>query len=70
MTLLKDFRGQVSWGRFCAAVCLVVAVLQEFRAKDLAHIALFLGIATGSYTASKITEMVTSRTTVEKGGDQ
>jgi hypothetical protein len=40
-TLLKDFRGQVSWGR------------------------LWLGVAMGNYGASKITEMITARRTVE-----
>jgi len=67
---LRDFRGQLSWGRFCAAVSLAVAVVQEFRAQPIAHVALWLGVATGSYTASKITEMVTNRTTIQTGGDQ
>ena len=66
----RDFRGQLSWGRFCSAVSLAVAVIQEARGKDLAHIALFLGVATGSYTASKITEMVTHKETIQTGGDQ
>jgi hypothetical protein len=65
---LTDFRGNLSWGRFCAAVSLAIAVIQEMRGKEIAHIALFLSVATGSYTASKITEMITARRTVETGG--
>jgi hypothetical protein len=69
MGFLADFRGQMSWGRFCSAVSLAVAVVQEFRGKSIADIALFLSIATGTYTASKITEMVTHRTTIQQGGN-
>ena len=70
MTWLRDFRGQLSWGRICALVSLIVAVVQECRSKEIAHIALWLGIATGNYTASKITEMVTNRTTIQTGGER
>ena len=57
-TLLQDFRGQMSWGRVCAAVSLAVAVHQQLHAADVAHVGLWLGAAFGNYTASKITEMV------------
>ena len=63
MGFFRDFRGQLSWGRFCSAVSLVVAVVQEMRAAPIAHVALFLGVATGTYTASKITEMICGRKT-------
>ena len=56
--LLHDIEGQLSWGRFCAAVCLGVAVWQEFHNADLQHVSLWLGIATGNYGASKLTQMV------------
>lgn len=61
--VFKDFRGQLSWGRFCSFAALVVAIVQEIRGAELSHCALWLGIATGSYTTSKITEMVTAKVT-------
>ena len=61
--LFNDFLGQQSWGRICSAVALVVAVIQEFRNVELTHVALWLSIATGTYTVSKITQMINSKTT-------
>lgn len=62
-SLMRDFRGQMSWGRFCSAVALAVAVVgQLWGGMDTAHLAIWLGVALGNYGASKITEMVCSRT--------
>ena len=58
MTALRDWRGQISWGRICALVALVVAVWREFAGADLRHVALWLLVATGSYGTSKLTEVV------------
>lgn len=58
MTFLKDWRGQDSWGRLCALVALVVAVWREFDGAPIQHVALWLLVATGSYSASKFTEIV------------
>jgi len=69
MGFMRDFRGQPSWGRFCSIVSLAVAVVQEYRAQSLAHIALWLGVATGSYTASKVTEMISGKSTSENTND-
>lgn len=65
--LLRDWRDQMSWGRVCAAVALAVAVIQEFRGASVPHLVTWLSVATGTYTASKITEMVaaTKQTTIE-----
>ena len=52
----QDFRGQLSWGRFCAAVALVMAVIGQFSGSDAEHLAIWLGVAVGNYTASKIAE--------------
>lgn len=52
----------MSWGRFCSAVALVVAVVGQFKGMDTAHLAIWLGVALGNYGASKITEMICSRT--------
>lgn len=57
-SLFRDWRNQISWGRICAAVALVVAVWREFTGADLWHVALWLGVATGSYGISKGTEIV------------
>lgn len=57
-SLFRDWRNQISWGRICAAVALVVAVWREFTGADLWHVALWLGVATGSYGISKGTEVV------------
>lgn len=61
MSLLRDWRNQLSWGRFCSAVALVVAVTEEFRGSDVKRVALWLAIATGNYTVSKIVEAITNR---------
>lgn len=57
-SLFHDFRGQVSWGRVCALVALVVAVIGQFYGMDAEHLKLWLSVATGNYAASKITEMI------------
>jgi hypothetical protein len=60
-TILQDWRGQLSWGRVCAAVALVVAVWREFNGADLAHVGLWLGVALGNYGVSKLTEVRCSK---------
>lgn len=61
ITLFQDFRGQLSWGRVCAATSLVVAVVLSFQAKpDIALIQTWLGHVLGEYATSKVTEMVVS----------
>lgn len=57
-SVLNDWRGQLSWGRVCAAVALVVAVWRESKGADLAHVGLWLGVAIGNYGASKLTEVL------------
>ena len=57
-TLFNDFRGQFSWGRLCAMVCLVVAVWREFTGGDIEHVSLWLGGAVGGYGTSKGTEVI------------
>jgi hypothetical protein len=42
-----------SWSRFSSAVCITVAVIQEFRDKDIAHITLWLLAGLGVYSAGK-----------------
>ena len=70
-TLLQDFRGQMSWGRLCSVVALAMAVkLSFFTAPNVPLIIVWLSVATGTYTASKITEMVTAKRTVETEGQQ
>ena len=58
MSVLRDFRNQISWGRVCAFVALVVAVVGQFGSMDAEHLKLWLGVAVGNYGASKLTEMV------------
>ena len=53
---LQDFRGQLSWGRFCSTVALMMAVVGQFSGADAEHLALWLAVAVGNYTASKIAE--------------
>ena len=53
---LQDFRGQLSWGRFCSAIALCMAVVGQFSGADAEHLALWLAVAVGNYTASKIAE--------------
>lgn len=57
-SMFRDWRNQISWGRICAAVALVVAVWRESTGANLYHVALWLGVATGSYGISKGTEVV------------
>lgn len=57
-SLLRDWRHQLSWGRACAMVSLLMAVAREFQGASLKHVALWLGVATGSYGTSKATEIV------------
>lgn len=58
MTLLRDFRGQLSWGRVCAAVALGVAVVGQFNGMTVEALKVWLSIAVGNYGVSKVTEMV------------
>ena len=66
-SVLHDWRGQISWGRVCAAVALVVAVWREFTGADLAHVGLWLGVAVGNYSASKLTEVLCRSTAPTTG---
>ena len=66
-SVLNDWRGQLSWGRVCAAVALVVAVWREFNGADLAHVGLWLGVAIGNYGASKLTEVLCRSTSPTTG---
>ena len=66
-SVLHDWRGQLSWGRVCAAVALVVAVWREFTGADLAHVGLWLGVAVGNYSASKLTEVLCRSTSPTTG---
>jgi hypothetical protein len=50
--------GVPSWGRVCSAVALVVSVAQEFRDKPVAHIAIWLGVAVGSFTVTKLSDLI------------
>ena len=61
LSTFHDWRDQFSWGRVCAAVALVVAVWREFTGADLAHVGLWLGVAIGNYGASKLTEVLCSK---------
>lgn len=61
MTLLNDFRGQLSWGRVSSAVALVVAVVGQWHGMTAESTAVWLGAACGNYSASKVTEMVCGR---------
>ena len=66
-SVLHDWRGQLSWGRVCAAVALVVAVWRESKGADLAHVGLWLGVAVGNYSASKLTEVLCRSTSPSTG---
>ncbi len=59
--LLKDFRGQLSWGRACSFVALVVAVVGQFKGMEATNLAMWLGVAVGNYAASKFTEALCVR---------
>ena len=60
-TLLLDFRGQLSWGRVCAMVALIMAVIGQFKGMGLGHLQTWLAVAVGNYGLSKGTEMITGR---------
>ena len=60
-TLFMDWRKQISWGRVCAFVALVVAVVGQIKGMDADHLALWLGVAVGNYAASKIAESFCGR---------
>jgi hypothetical protein len=60
MSLFRDWRKQLSWGRVCAAVSLAVAVAEQFRGAGVAHVALWLSVAVGNYSVSKFVEAITT----------
>lgn len=64
MSLLLDWRNQLSWGRFCALVALVMAVKVQLSGGSVAHVSLWLGTALGNYGLSKATEMVVAPSVV------
>jgi hypothetical protein len=70
--ILRDFRGQMSWGRICSLVGLIVAVYGQLQKNpmDIAHLSVWLGVALGNYGASKVTEMICAKRTVETEGQQ
>ena len=55
-TIWRDFRGNLSWGRICSFVALVVAVVAQFTGASVAHVATWIGLAGGNYIASKASE--------------
>ena len=59
-TLFQDFRGQLSWGRICAFVALVVAVIGQFNGIDIERLKIWLEVAVGNYGASKLTEIAST----------
>ena len=58
MSLFRDWRNQLSWGRVCSAVALVVAVASQAKGADVPHVALWLSVAVGNYGLSKVTETI------------
>lgn len=60
-SLFHDWRNQLSWGRFCALVALVMAVVREFQGAPIPSVAMWLGVAVGNYAMSKWTEMICGR---------
>ena len=63
MSLFHDWRNQISYGRFCAAMCLVMAIVREFQGADITHVSLWLGKGLFTYGLSKGTEAI-----CDKGG--
>ena len=65
-TLFRDFRNNMSWGRVCSAVALVVAVVGQFKTVkdvpllDIGHLQLWLGVAIGSFGIAKLPEFASS----------
>ena len=61
-TLLLEFRGSLSWGRFCSAIALTVAVAGELMGRmNHENLALWLGVAVGNYAAAKVSEAICVR---------
>ena len=58
--MFRDWRNQLSWGRICAAVALIVAVIGQFNGINIEHLKLWLAVAVGNYGASKLTEVLCS----------
>ena len=57
LEIIKDYKGALSWGRFCSLVALIVACVGQFTGKiDASSLALWLGLALGNYSVSKLTE--------------
>ena len=55
-SIFQDFRGNLSWGRICSFVALVVAAIAQFNGATPAQLSIWLGVAVGNYTVSKISE--------------
>lgn len=66
---LRDFRGQLSWGRFCSCVALIVAVVGQIKGIQPDNLRLWLGVAVGSYGFSKLSEAFSERIGRTAGGD-
>ena len=61
LEIIKDYKGALSWGRFCSLVALIVACVGQFTGRmDAANLALWLGLALGNYSVSKLTEKAES----------
>lgn len=57
LEIIKDYKGALSWGRFCSLVALIVACVGQFTGKmDASELAIWLGLALGNYSVSKLTE--------------
>ena len=69
-TLLRDFRGQLSWGRVCALVALTVAVMGQFNGMAIESVKVWLGVAVGNYGVSKVTEIISGFSKAEPGCDK
>lgn len=61
MSLLRDYRNQISWGRVCAAVALIVAIVGQFNGMDVEHLKVWIAVVGGNYGFSKIAEMIGNR---------
>jgi hypothetical protein len=70
-SLMRNWRGDWSWGRTCAVVALVKAwMLSNSATPNVPLVALWISVATASYGTNKVTEMVCARTTVQSGDNQ
>lgn len=58
LQFLKDFKGQLSWGRLISLVALVIAGVGSFKGMNQATITLWLGLVLGGYGTSKATEIL------------